>query len=435
MRVVAIPVLCLLVLTGLAVMPTASAAPPTECNGTIGGRQTVGPVTVFASPPCYDVYVDAMSCPLGNGEWTDLKVQNVGVHVYTCSEDPAAASAPPCTCPPPPRCTSITTVGPISEIVSVTVTSDCRVIVAILPRLIACSDPLDGAKAVTAGRITVWLPCGEITACEPPFYCQQANAAEASAVIPPVCIRKQAEVGPVSAEVGQCWAQQVTVDLCSGTGPGVHYFNDDTKVLEARADFCFPHGPPPDLSTSASQPGPCGLQQRCPAPVPMCSGISDDLVAQPSRPVGADVDVASDCHTDVYVKADVMDCLWGEGYNQAASAGPVTVWTWGCRSFETTSVQAPAMADPFPTCIRECTPPVVPDGCDLRAATPTTVGPFLLPFNPQQSIWGSDCDVDVDPIGACAPPSGRTLDAEVLFLDVSLLMCDGGLGDIADGWS
>src|SRR5688500_17463741 len=106
MRVVAIPALLLLALAGLAVIPTASAAPPAPvCNGTIGGTFTpVEPVTVFVSPPCYDVYVEAMSCPLGNGEWTDYRVQTVGVHVYTCSEDPttASSSAPPCTCPPPP---------------------------------------------------------------------------------------------------------------------------------------------------------------------------------------------------------------------------------------------------------------------------------------------------------------------------------------------
>src|SRR5688500_1140211 len=137
MRSLAISALFLASLAGLALTPLASAAPPApSCDGTAGGGETFGPVTLFASPPCYTVAVRAMGCPI-SGHWEERRVSNVLVRVYVCDSGPAdgassASYAPPCTCPPPPQCNEVVTVGPLASVVSVTVSSDCRVQVDLL---------------------------------------------------------------------------------------------------------------------------------------------------------------------------------------------------------------------------------------------------------------------------------------------------------------
>lgn len=526
MRSFAIPALLLTALAGLALTPMAAAeeaaAPPQPCNGTVGGGQTYGPVTVFASPPCYTVEVKAMSCPI-SGHWDERRVNNVAVRIYVCDDPTTAdagesASSTPCTCPPPPVCTPVYTVGPIAYVASITVYSNCRVQVDLL-RIIACTGPLDGTHVITQGLVTVTAPCKpQFDPCEPPFDCYPEVQAW-----PPVCIERNIEQGAITGHVGQCGPQYVAFDNCDGGGvQTTHYYNDLSAVKPiaglayVQVDHCLPHSPPPGASaeTTASDPGPCGaVQARCPAPVPLCYGIQDelDMVALSSSVAG--YDVAPNCH--VTVSADLIDCLWGEHWVEH-SAGPATVRYTECSSpEETMSQQQPCtcpppaplcrpitqmiadrddavdwtlseyckvtvtvdvtkvvdcifghheqrsvgpvtviypvcespcggmtcqppmvstMADPFPTCIRECSPVGLPSGCELKAATPTTVGPFLLPFNPQQFVWGNDCDIDVDPIGACAPPSGSTIERDVLYFDVRILVCDGGIGDIGT-WS
>src|SRR5688572_32892181 len=102
MRAVSIPALLLLALAGLSIVPEAAAAPPEPpCNGTFAVTKTVGPVTVFASPPCYTVSVDP-GCVFDH--WYSQSVGRVTVRVNVC-EGPtppptAASSQPPCTCPP-----------------------------------------------------------------------------------------------------------------------------------------------------------------------------------------------------------------------------------------------------------------------------------------------------------------------------------------------
>jgi len=85
-----------------------------------------------------------------------------------------------------------------------------------------------------------------------------------------------------------------------------------------------------------------------------------------------------------------------------------------------------------PYCITvDCTPiadlVAPPSACDLQEATPTGVGAA----NPRHLVWGAydpqECDVDVDPIGACAPPSGHTVERRVAFVHLTLLVCDGGV--------
>jgi hypothetical protein len=448
MRLLAIPALLLLALAGLAVSPPAAAAPPAPpCNGTWATTQEVGPATVFVSPPCYHVDVEAMSCPI-SGSWKEVaRVHQVVVRAYTCDRpddaEPSTAMAPPCTCPPPPQCRPISTVGPVAEVVSVTLTSDCRIVVSILPRLVACGEPLDGSRAVTVGRLTVVLPCGEIGPCEPPLECYP----ESSAALPPYCRRVEQAVGPVYADVGQCFAQVVRVDACTDTGLGLHYAtpapanealdaevshcwpdgadagsasassaaippvciereaaagpvkagfdscrqsHEDTTCsngsaqrihyyrqvgpVYAQVHFCFPHSPPPDLGASptTSDTGPCGFQQRCPAPYPPCTGLSqrlDQVQPESSLPVWAHADLWPSCRVDLYVKADVADCLWTEGYNKVASQGPLTVYVWGCQDGTT------AQSTQMPPCT--CPPPQPP--C----------------YHPNRAIaWGDHVQVD-----------------------------------------
>lgn len=471
MRPVAISVLLLAALAGLAVVPMAAAAPPTQpCNGTIGGGPTIGPVTVFVSPPCYEVEVHTMSCPVSPETHREVRVGTVAVRVYSCAAV-EAASAPPCTCPPPPRCNPITTVGPLAEIVSVTVTSSCRVVVEVLPRLVACSDPLDGRKSVSVGQLTVTLPCGQVDQCEIECYPMSASTPKYL----PVCIEREVQQGAVRAGYSTCYDEFVeVVDCGSGGAQRIRYANDLGPAY-VRVDYCLPHSPPP--SAAASNPGPCGTATsgyKCPAPVPLCSGVKDPI----EGPV--DVDISSTCR--VLVTVDAMDCVQ-EGRPITYTAGPATVSAETCSApTSATAVEAPpctcpppqplcqpvtraladnqyysisdscdvtvtleaycglqgteqhqlkaskltvnyqtcqappqqaAMADPFPTCVRECSP-LPSEACELRDATPS---PLLHP------LWGYDCTLDVHT--ACTGGASGSKDARIGFVDVSIAQCSG----------
>lgn len=429
MRSVVIPALLLSALAGLAVVPMASAAPPAPpCNGFVHIDEDVGPVHASITPgQCYEFIVDPFSCPLGPKDETSRSVVVGGVLVsvtlYTCSTpESTSPAAPPCTCPPP-QCHQIFTVGPLAEVVSITVTSSCNVIISVLPHLIACADPLDGQKVVTLGRVSIVLPCGEIGPCEAPLECYPA----AQPRFPPVCIERTITQGAVEAHVGQCGAYYVEVVDCSSGGAQNVYFYEDFETngrVYVLAHYCLPHSPPPSLDAAAAPPSPCGAAEaRCPAPVPPCSGLSSGpvAVAGPSlsaaaAPINASYKVHPNCRVEAWVKADVMDCLWGEGYNPS-DYGPVRVWTWGCRP--PTTFESASMADPFPTCVRECSP--VPDpACELQDATPSDLPATTL--DPQSAVWGSDCDVDLST--ACLGGSNDSTDVRALFLDVSLARCD-----------
>jgi hypothetical protein len=210
--------------------------------------------------------------------------------------------------------------------------------------------------------------------------------------------------------------------ICVGAWSG--YEDRQVGPLRWERYYCeFPGGDPVCCLATASdaealeQAPPC----TCPPPRPLCYEVN--------RAIAWNEHYSLSDNCRVTVTVDEAECGL-QGYEWTNTT--VGVLTLNYRHCQAPPQQLAgsdtAMADPFPTCVRECTPPVL-DGCRLRAATPTTVGPFLLPANPQQMVWGSDCDIDVDPIGACAPPSGKTYEADILFLDVRLLVCDGGIGD------
>lgn len=138
MRRLAIPALLLACLVGLvALAPAASAAtalaarPAPDCDGFLHVERDLGPVTVSATPgQCYDVYVDAFSCPLG-GRYQTTSAGPVHVHLYVCD-----APNPP---PPPtptataagaaPDCSKVPDVGTTQN--GVITSDDCQVLVSV----------------------------------------------------------------------------------------------------------------------------------------------------------------------------------------------------------------------------------------------------------------------------------------------------------------
>lgn len=519
MRPVAIVALLLASLAGLAFVPASAAVPPApDCNGTVGGGPTVGPVSVFVSPPCYVVSVDpGMGCPVSTSSWHPIvSAQGIVVRVKACdppadAADSSSAQAQPCTCPPP-QCAPISTVGPVAGVVSVSVSGTCNVRVDLLTA-VACASPLDERTSVTQGRVTATAPCEpKVDPCEPPLDCYPEASAVGTTFWLPVCIERELLVGPVGAGFDQCRGDHETFPCFSPQR--IHHYEQVGPVW-VQVHVCFPHSPPPTLgasaaaieppvppvcgpdmlcqgpecpsesvasevdhhnsvtvnadctvdivtgygqicvgawtghdtyvvgpvtwdryycrppgggpvldltagSAAAAPPRPCGAAdptQRCPAPVPLCSGVQD------FPPL---VDVSYNCHVTVDTTA-LVACVFG--HDESRTVGPLTVKYTVCEGPCGAATCPPpaatsAMADPFPTCVRECSP--IPNGgCELQAATPTTVGPTMLPFNPQQAVWGGDCDIDVEPIGACAPPSGTTKEFRALFLHVTLLLCGG----------
>jgi hypothetical protein len=525
--------------------------------------------------------------------------------------EPAADSAP-CACPPPPpppRCPAFDTVGPIAEVVRLAGDPYCNVTVYVLPAIGCAGDPLDGAKSVTVGKATVVLPCGQIDPCEAPFDCAPASAQPPlalcntpdlcndagcpypvgsedgtdvqvgpvpvhsdcgpqdlcsgpfrctspfggmSAAIPPVCIQREANAGAVKAGVDSCREDHEDTTCSNGSPQRIHYYVQEGPAY-AQVHACLPHTPPPGASTSSAQALPVEVH-----------------VVPSQDPV----------HVDVFVKADVMDCLWGEGYNPTPLGPAATLWVWGCRSpyppptTASSSLSAPpcicppprplcyevnraiAWGDPiqvddwcnatvnltvdcgegvtpidhqqkasrvtvnyqtcsqwqaassaslpdaippcqcapaplcepivellapgegpvtytlneycaatvtvdvtqvadcvygthktlsrgpvtviYPVCSSPCGPgadycpppadvgTTAPNYCEVKEDTPTSVGP--VPLNLRAALWGSDCYVDVDPVAACAPPSGFVVERIVGPVHLHLLVCDGGLG-------
>ena len=436
--------------------------------------------------------------------------------------DPVADAAP-CACPPPPpppRCPAFDTVGPIAQVVRLAGDQDCNVTVYVLPAIGCAGDPLDGAKAVTVGKATVVLPCGQIDPCEAPFDCAPASAQPPlalcdtpdlcndagcpypvgaedgtdvqvgpvpvhsdcgpqdlcsgpfrctspfggmSAAIPPVCIQREAAAGPVKAGVDSCREDHEDTTCSNGSTQRIHYYVQEGPAY-AQVHVCLPHAPPPGASASSAQ----------------------------ALPVEVHVVPSQDpLHVDVYVKADVMDCLWGEGYNPTPVGPAATVWVWGCRSpypppttasasqpcicppprplcyevnraiawgdqvqaddycnvtvtltadcglqgtpedhqqkvgnkvtinYQTCQGPPPASSsasvDPFPTCIRDCSP--LPDeACQLRDATPAAL---------QHPLWGYDCTLDIE-TSCLDGSSGGAVQERIGFVNIDIALCGGG---------
>jgi hypothetical protein len=295
----------------------------------------------------------------------------------------------------------------------------------------------------------------------------------AVAAIPPVCIERDVQQGPIGAGYSTCYDEYVEVVNCpTGAPQGVHYYNDLGPAY-VRVDYCLPHMPPPSASAASAAPdcskvpdvgtsqngvvtsddckvlvsvdvlhcpfgerwvtnqhGPLTVRHTvCREPYPPGGDMAAAAPACPQRteePVfGLMVHTFSDCTARIDYKG--YDCVWNCGWTTVLQGPPVTIRVWQQQDGSASTMAA----DPFPTCIRECFP--LPDGCDLRDATPTAVGPAAPWFNPRQAVWGNDCTADVEPVGACAPPSGSTIDREVGFVRVVLLVCDGGAGDRLGG--
>lgn len=319
MRVVAVPALLLLALAGLALVPDAAAAPPEPpCNGTIGASKTLGPVTVFASPPCYTVSVDP-GCVYDH--WYRQTVQRITVEANVCKgptpPPTGASSAPPCTCPPP-QCTPIETVGPLAGVARVSVSGTCDVRVDLL-RIVACTEPLDGTWVFTRGRVTVTAPCKpDFDPCEPPFECYPQSTARA----PPVCIWKEVAAGPVKAGFDQCQESHET-DTCSNGSPQRIHRYEQVGPVYAQVHFCFPHSPPPGLGAAAEvqPPDPCGPTALCQGPeCPAADVSTTDLLAYLGPHASASL--SRDCHASAEERG--LRCSIGTA-DVERTIGPLTV--------------------------------------------------------------------------------------------------------------
>ncbi|MFA5943067.1 MAG: hypothetical protein WC876_01230 [Candidatus Thermoplasmatota archaeon] len=121
--------------------------------------------------------------------------------------------------------------------------------------------------------------------------------------------------------------------------------------------------------------------------------------------------------------------------HETTTQGPLTVRRSYCGPGidpSAASMQPPivcVMAPCGPQCIVPCVPQVVPTDCELREATPQTVGPLAIPANPRTLVWGSstsDCTIDVEPVYDCVGGWGFDRHVTAAFIDVTARVCTGG---------
>jgi hypothetical protein len=147
------------------------------------------------------------------------------------------------------------------------------------------------------------------------------------------------------------------------------------------------------------------------------------------------VEATASCRVEAFVSDPVCHRL-ADFRRQAVTpvqAGPAEVHATACLPvtdcfcdpMEASGASTSSAAiDPFPTCVRECTPPIVPDGCDLRALTPASTPVGWL--DPQDRVWGADCTADVEPGYECAGGWGFDRDVTAAFVQVTARVCTGG---------
>jgi hypothetical protein len=151
------------------------------------------------------------------------------------------------------------------------------------------------------------------------------------------------------------------------------------------------------------QPQPC-------SPPPSVGVLCDKWIDQP--PV-----VHGDRECRVLVTLDLFSCPFGER-TVIHTAGPVTVqhdWCTSCGACPPPA-DSSSMADPFPTCVRECSP-LPTEACELRDLTATVHERLVHP------VWGYDCTLDVET--ACLGGSDRSIEGDIGFVNVSIALCDG----------
>ena len=166
------------------------------------------------------------------------------------------------------------------------------------------------------------------------------------------------------------------------------------------------------LVPSAAASPPCMPEDTsCPQPPPNVD-LSPVCRKVPDRPPL--LEVTEDCL--VVVTLDLFSCPFGEA-EVTHKVGPVLVRYDTCQPCYYNPCPPPvdeqdSMADPFPTCIRECSP-LPTSACELRDATPAPL---------QTALWGYDCVLDFET--ACLGGSNGSIDARVGFVNVSLAKCD-----------
>lgn len=173
-------------------------------------------------------------------------------------------------------------------------------------------------------------------------------------------------------------------------------------------------------------------------PTPTCretSVATSDFLAYLGPHAG--VALQSDCTVDAWEAGLVCPKVAPDPGSVDRDVGPVGVQADTCippldctcdpmpQLLDLSGISTSSAAiDPFPTCIRECTPQIVPDGCDLRALTPASTPVGWL--NPQDRIWGADCTVDVEPAYECVGGWGFDRHVTAAFIDVTARVCTGG---------
>jgi hypothetical protein len=195
---------------------------------------------------------------------------------------------------------------------------------------------------------------------------------------------------------------------------GAWYATDEHKVgpVHWTRHYCTGPNPPPVCcatdGASADPVGPC----TCPPPTELCKPVA---AAVADRDDAVDYTLSPECEVQAVV--DLTKAVTCNGEVYVLTRGPLTVLVPTCMG--------PCTCDPEPVPLA---PEPLYDPCDLEAATPA--GPL------RTLTWGNDagCDVDVEPIGGCAPPSGRTYERDIAFVHLVLLVCGGGIDPIPD-WS
>lgn len=257
-------------------------------------------------------------------------------------------------------------------------------------------------------------------------------AAEAQPVPPGPCYAKDYVNGPVHVYTTMGCATFVDVDIMDCLwGEQWNTYRVGTTNVYVRYTSCSS-----PYETMQQPPPQCIAFAPCPAPV-RCTETevsTTDYFAYLGPHATARLN--RDCSVDVIENGLVCPSSMEESQiHRNEAGGKVEVTADSCDlvlyctcdplpiKTTTSSIQPPIVCVTDP-CWPYPTP--LPNDCALKAATPDQI-PFLgAMINPRQQLWGNDCDIDVDPIGACAPPSGSTTDRHVGPVHLHLLLCDGG---------
>jgi hypothetical protein len=180
--------------------------------------------------------------------------------------------------------------------------------------------------------------------------------------------------------------------------PSYGYCEPPFECAPASAPAGLPSAPS-GLSALATQP--CA----CPPPQPLCREVVRALADNQYY------HLSDNC--DVTITLEAYCSLQSNTVDHQLKAPKVTVNYQTC---ENPPPQSTAAANPFPTCVRDCSP--LPDeACAVRDATPA---PLLHP------LWGYDCTLDVET--SCVDGSSGRTETRIAFVNVGLEQCSGPAG-------